>query len=277
MIDIKELKALGEAGFIPGPGESEGDFLSRVATLRALSGKPHPFLKEGECDSLVADYPHLGATPDWIPQVYSNRRLLPWQGAIFWVFTTPEGVRFPLVQLRKGFKKGRFLGYDREEVIAHEVSHALRLAFNEPRFEEMLAYFHAKKKWRRFLGPLFARPRHALFFVALIFVCMGMQMALPFFLDSPLLPYLEMGACLPLTAIFIHAVLGMRDRWVFYKALRALKLLFPKQRDPFVVALRLKDAEIQQFARKSLEETLLYIKEKSLSSIRWQQILAQFS
>ena len=147
MISAKEHKTLGLAGIIPGPDETESDFVKRIDILKNL-GRNNLFLKEEEFEPLICDFHGLGAKPKWIPLVYSNRRLFPWQGGVSWTINPPEGTPFPLVQLRKGFKKGRFLFNDREEVLHHEAVHAMRLAFNEPRFEEILAYFHSKKKWR---------------------------------------------------------------------------------------------------------------------------------
>ena len=62
------------------------------------------------------------------------------------------------LQLRKGFKKGSYLRYSRDELIAHEAVHAARGAFEELTFEEVFAYFTSEKKWRRVLGPMIHRP-----------------------------------------------------------------------------------------------------------------------
>jgi len=181
MKSIDQLRDLGNAGFIVGPNESEIDFVKRVDTLKNLAQNPHSFLKEGEYQPLICDFQELGANPEWIPQTYSNRRLLPWQGAASWIFTTKQGIHYPMVQLRTGFKKGRFLFYDRDEVLRHEALHAIRLTFNEPRYEEILAYFHSKKRWRRWLGPIFRKPWDALFFTALIFLSLSLQITSLFF------------------------------------------------------------------------------------------------
>lgn len=274
---VDEHKALGEAGFIPGPDESKSDFVKRLDTLKSLNMNTCLLPKKEEYEPLTCDFHGLGAEPKWIPLVYSNRRLLPWQGAVSWIITTPEGIPFPLVQLRKGFKKGHFLFNDRDEVLRHEAVHAMRLVFNEPRFEEILAYFHSKKKWRRLLGPLFRKPSQAFFFISLIFISLAMQATALFFYNSPYLPFIKSATFLPFIDLFFRFTLLIKDRRILRKALQTLQNLFPKQKDPFAVALRLKDAEIQLFATKPFKELLLYIKEKSFSSLRWQQILAQFS
>ena len=182
-----------------------------------------------------------------------------------------------MIQLRHGFKKGRYLFCDRDEVLRHEAVHAIRLTFNEPRFEEILAYFHSKKKWRRFLGPLFRTPKEALIFVSLIFLSLVLQTASLFFFDSPFLPFIKIAAFLPFADLLVRFIKGIKDQRILRKALLTLKNLFPNQKDPYEIVLRLKDTEIQQLATKPLEELLIYNKEKTFSSLRWQQILAQFS
>ncbi len=94
---------------------------------------------------------------------FSNKGLLPWEGGCLW---EREGEK-PLLQLRKVFKKQeRFLWlYTRTEIIAHELVHARRLHFNEPIFEEVLAYRTSSSAFRRFFGPLFRSSKESLFFV----------------------------------------------------------------------------------------------------------------
>jgi hypothetical protein len=274
MIGLEALKALGEEGFIPGPNETEEAFVKRLDILKTHSQQ---LLQDQKYGPLIADFNRLRAHLHWIPLHYSNHRLLPWQGGASWTFTTPEGASFPIVQLRKGFKKGHFLFYTQEEVLQHEAVHALRVAFQEPRFEEILAYWNAPQKWRRFLGPLYRKPSQVLFFISLIFISLAMQVAALFFWNTPFLLLLKGVPFLPLADCFIRCVLLIKDQRNLKKTFQTLQNLFPKQKDPFPLAIRLTDLEIQLFATKSLEEILLYIKDKSRTFPRWQQILAQFS
>lgn len=274
MISNSENRALGEAGFIPGPSELEKDFIKRIHLLKKQTPT---LLEERGYELLICNFHDLGAKPNWIPLIYSNRRLLPWQGAASWVITTPEGMVFPLVQLRKGFRKGRFLFNDRDEVLRHEALHAMRVTFNEPRFEEILAYFHAKKKWKQFLGPLFRKPSQVCIFLSLVFLALGVQATALIFCSSFCLLCSNIATSLPLVDLFFRLISLMKDRKVLAKSFDALRTLFPKEKTPFAIAIRLKDSEIQMFATKPLRELLLYIKQHSSSSLRWRQILAQFS
>jgi hypothetical protein len=139
----EELLRLFRRGLIPGPKESEEAFLTRVANS--------PQLLHSEWQEVsVKTLPVFGCAIDWMPITYSNRRLAWWEGAATWISDTP------FIQLKNRFQKGKYLGYDRTEILVHEAIHAARIKFNEPQFEEMLAYSLSKKSWKRFLGPLFS-------------------------------------------------------------------------------------------------------------------------
>lgn len=263
MLSKNELKALGEEGLIPGPGESEEAFVKRLDIIRKQEAQEdwHP-----NCTELY------GASPKWIPLSYSNKGLLPWQGAALWVYG--EGV--PLIQLRKGFRKGRFLLYNQDEVLKHETVHALRASFDEPRFEEILAYAHSESKLRRLIGPLFRKPSQALIFISLISLSLVLQFTSLFFLSEPALPYIRLIGLLPLVDLTFRFATLIRDRRLLSKALKKLSVIFPNQKSTFPIALRLKDTEIQKIAQDPIEKVLDYFEEQVPNSLRIRQILAQF-
>ncbi len=270
MLTKEELKILGEEGIIPGPNETELDFVKRVDILRGqktqeIDGK---ILEEWDpqCGTLY------GVLPRWIPMTYSNRGLLPWQGAALWVF----GEKIPLIQLRKGFRKGRFLFYSRDEVLNHEILHALRVAFDEPRFEEILAYEYSVSRWRRFLGPLFRKPGHILFFISLILISLVVQTTSLFFSSSPLLPFIRIVTVIPFVDLAFRFAALIKDRRILKKALTKLSKIFPNQKSTFPIVLRLKDSEIQKFAVQPVEKLLEYLEGEVPKSPRIRQILAQF-
>lgn len=92
--------------------------------------------------------------------IEDNASLWPWQGAVLWEYQD-QGIKYPVIQIRKtipNFWKG---SYTKQELIEHELVHALRFAYKEPFFEEVLAYRTSFKRWRRFLGPLFIYPWEA--------------------------------------------------------------------------------------------------------------------
>ena len=146
----KELLALFRRGLVPGPNESEEAFIKRAASHFPLS------LPEWEevAPLLQTEW---GFAMDWVPLTYSSEKLLLWEGAVFWI--REDGSSF--IQLKK----------HSPEILIHEAVHAAREAFNEPVFEEFLAYATCRASWRRFLGPLFTHIwEFPLFALAIFFI-----------------------------------------------------------------------------------------------------------
>jgi hypothetical protein len=161
----EELISLNEFGFIPGPGELESDFISRVSKTKASMEKLNT-LPRSQWVWAKERVSHLfDFDPQCLPVFYSNKNLSVWQGAACWI---DEG-NIPLLQLRNGFKKGNYLRlYSREEVLAHEAIHAARAAFNEEESEEFFAYGSSSVKWRSVLGPILKKPYEAWILMALL-------------------------------------------------------------------------------------------------------------
>ena len=218
MINDSTLLEYFHRGLIPGPAESEGAFLKRVSFAKPLT---HPEWTEVDLPFKI----------DWVPLSYSNHQIAWWEGAATWI--SEEDL--PAIQLRKNFEKGSFLGYKRSEMLSHEAIHAARMRFEEPHFEEVLAYSTAPQAWKRFFGPLFSRTWEPLVLMAAV--------ALGIF--WPLVPMSVIGLSL--------AWLSYRQ-WIFKRCCRKL---------PFPVILTLTDHEMKQFAWMSEEEIRAYLEKSS--------------
>ncbi|MCI5051715.1 MAG: hypothetical protein MRY21_01095 [Simkaniaceae bacterium] len=124
MLCDEKLLKLSEEGHIPGPNEDEESFLSRIESVN-------------------------------FDVIYSNAGLSPFEAAVTWIDHSPQ------IQLRKVFQnKANWLGYSKSEILEHERLHLARAAFDEPLFEEILAYSLSPKKYRRLLGPFFRNRRN---------------------------------------------------------------------------------------------------------------------
>lgn len=163
------LLKYNQEGFIPGPGESETQFLERVSFCQNLDPNLEEFPSKTfetfqEMGERVQE--ELGFTLPWVPIFYSNKDLALWHGGCAWIFQKEEGgPKGAFFQLRKGFStKNRVFGYSKEEILVHEAVHVGRMAFEEPRYEEVLAYRTSKNLFRRCLGPIFSKPSEALLF-----------------------------------------------------------------------------------------------------------------
>jgi len=248
-MNADHLKQLGEAGWIVGPDESKQGFIKRIKKQRSFA-KENLESIEAHPKVIQIMQRKLGVYPSWIQVRYSNRGLNLWEGAASWI--TEYG---NWIQLRRAFRKGRFLGYQKEEVILHEAVHSVRCAFEEPRFEEILAHIFAKKKWRRYLGPLFTTPRQAyLFLFTLCFTCF-----------IPLVP-----------SIYLFYSIGrlMWNQYTFKKALKNIERFFPNA-SSHGIALRLTDTEIQLFAHQKEGAIRTYM-HSAMHTLRWQQLQANF-
>lgn len=154
-----ELLSFFKRGLIPGPSETEEEFLKR-----AEASPPLPAW------SVIEPLPsQWGFTIDWVPLVYSKKKLLPWEGALFFD---------DHIQLHPKLQTKNLFGNSLTEILHHESIHAARSAFHEPHFEEFLAYC-TSPSWKRLIGPLFSRIwEFPLFAISLLF--------LPYALPIPL-------------------------------------------------------------------------------------------
>lgn len=232
MINDASLLHHFQRGLIPGPDESEEDFLQRALQARSLSHL--------EWQEVLTPF---GIVIDWVPISYSNHRMAWWEGAATWI----SDDRLPSIQLRTGFKKGSFLGYRLSEVLAHEAVHAARARFEEPQFEEVLAYSTAPQAWKRFLGPLFSRTWEPL---VLLFSLLLVAFV-------PLIPFAVVILSLS-WLIFRH--------WIFKRCCHKLSL-------PAVLCLT--DREMRKFARMPKMEIQAYLDKDSTLRCRLLRLLSR--
>lgn len=202
-----ELLALFQRGLIPGPHESEEAFLQRVQSRPPLASAEWnevavPLLKQ------------YGFAMDWVPILYSSKKLLPWEGAVFWIQEDQK----PCIQIRPALQTKSLWGNSRQDILRHEAIHAAREAFQEPQFEEFLAYTTSSVRWKQWLGPLFTRPW-----------------------EFPLLALAVFA--LPLWSILSLLILTLLGGWFFYRCYlfhRVKKIL------PLPILLCLTDQEIRK-------------------------------
>ena len=230
-------------GLIPGPNETKEDFLLRVNSLKLHP--PHPII-------------FFEITPDWVP-IYTKKGLPFWEGATTWI----EGSHCS-IQL----KPTPFF-YSQEEILSHELVHATRLLFNEPRFEEILAFRTSKNPLRRYFGPLFTRPFESLLFVILLLLSWILYTLDLFLAEGDLGNY---ALSLPAFILFFCLIRLIRSQWLFRKTLKTLTQILKKK--ALSAMLYLTDQEIKKFAGQSKEEIWDYIHKSP--STRLKQFSSNF-
>lgn len=246
----QDLLLLDKLGFIPGPGETEENFLDRVAVTKKKYELGN-WIPEAHWD-WVREYlvELFYVKPLYICAFYSNRNLAPWQGAAAWI----EGRKLDSIQLREGLRKGQYLKlYAREEILAHEAVHGVRSAFDESRFEEFFAYMSSEKKYRRVLGPILRRPWEIWpFFIALL----GGILWEPFYLFGAI-----WAAC-----GFVRLI---KDHFLLNRAAQNINRKINDAKRTRAVLFRLTDEEIVQLAKKKISIDLFAEKQTCL---RWRVI-----
>ncbi|NGX60219.1 MAG: hypothetical protein KR126chlam3_01388 [Chlamydiae bacterium] len=269
---LKNIQQFNERGWIPGPGEEEKIFEKRIEALDHFFSYPPEdidhFLTDQDWTPAQETLKHLyDFSPDWIVAHYSNQKLSFFQGAATWI-TENNDLRIPLIQLREKFESGKLFGlYQRKEVLAHEATHAARMQFDEPLFEEIFAYKTSPRFWRRFLGPLFQHTWEAYTFIFLLLFPIAIEIALLFDFElGPLIflrfaPLVFFGYLL-VRLIVLRATLGL--------ALLRLRKFLKNPKKNWAVAFRLKDREIFQFALQTQEKLKQYLKEQN--SLRWDLV-----
>ncbi len=259
-ISEDKLLSLNSRGIFPGPSEGEEEFLKRVSAAKKISSQ----------ENLKLAQEIFSAFPDWIKIHFSQKGLLLWEGAATWIEENAEGVREASIQIKSSFFTQL---YPREEIIAHEMVHAMRLMFEERRFEEILAFRTSKNRFRRYFGPLFTHPGETKGFV----ICMLGSWLLywaEFIFDFSLgVRYL---LCSPLLVLGWGIWRLARSQKVFSLALNHLEKAVKKPKTPLAVALRLSDREIEQFAKSSPEAILAFASKEKEQSLRWKQLFSVY-
>lgn len=287
----KELLHLNQIGLIPGPGETRDAFAERVHyTLHLADHLPKEVtqaLSEQTPQEAVPPVLDLTLTqlqkqydiaPNWIQIFFSNYKLPFWQGGCAWIFQIKEESPISsIIQLRKSFKhSSKYLGlYDRDELLTHELAHVGRMLFQEPKFEELLAYRTASSPYRRWFGPLIQSSAESALFLLLLFTLVVFDVFL-LALGRPDAYSLALWLK-TIPVVLIIAALGRlwKRQRTFETCLSKLKQCV-KEGYAEAVAYRLTDDEILLFSKMSPQEIREYAVLQAKEELRWHIILSTY-
>lgn len=280
MISDNDLLFYNQQGLIPGPQEDEISFLRRVeyclSIRKNLAGKlPFTHETEEKSDSVncaCIDLKKLyDCAPYWVPVFYSNYQLLPWHGGCAWIFQfTDHDPTSAFFQLRKQFHhSSTYLGiYQRDELMAHEMAHVGRMLFNEPRYEEFLAYRTSKHPWRRWLGPLVQSAQESAWFVFLLMPLIFLDIYLFASGQETLYWNLMWLKLIPLMLLCFAFARLWKNHLIFNRTLKKLKNIWGEACLP--ILYRLTDDEIINFSRMSPGEIKDFSNKNE--TLRWKTI-----
>lgn len=287
-MNTTELLKYNQAGLIPGPQETLEDFSKRASYCVDLKNQiPHmlaeelPFAKDEihssqqfmqkGCEEAKEIY---DINPSWVPLFFSNYQLSFWQGGCAWIFQKSEdSPTSAFFQLRKNFRSHQtYLGiYNRDELITHELSHVGRMKFEEPKFEEILAYRSSSSFFRRFFGPIIQSSAESmLFMLGLLFLIFSDIFALSYETSH----HFSLIARLLVLGMILFGIIRVCYRqWQFRRCLHQLETTLNNSSMANAVIYRLRDHEIITFGKKSSDEIKQYAKEKINHSLRWKVIV----
>ncbi len=285
-MDLTRYIELDASGFLPGAGESAGDFEERLAGIEAAHRKFEEELSTGEEVTVFEDIrvknseriPReiIDEAGEVTESLYAFRTahvpgfFLSKDVGMLWGGCMISDTELPLsfFLIRGAFRsRERWLFYKRRELLAHELCHSMRHPLWDVPLEEFFAYRTSPSKLRRYLGNCFIRDYDALLFVIPTFVLLAAQFAQSFWLERlPVWPFWIFALAYP-------AFLLCRNQAARRLVFRAEKRLrkFGVER-PFAVLFRSTTPEIREMGKA--KDLAGYFAEKT--ELRWQVIKARF-
>ena len=184
----------------------------------------------------------FGFRADWVPAFFPTRGLgLLWGGC---TVITDSG--FPVFFLRRGFRtRPKWFIYRRDELLAHELCHAVRGCLEDETYEEHFAYMTSGSAFRRVAGNCFRHDWDAVAFLILAF-------AFPVFLVARSIP----------------------ERRTYFAARSNLEQ--NGFANPDAALFRMTTDEIRRIARMPDDRLGAFLKERSDAELRWQILIQRF-
>lgn len=262
-----ELLSYNQLGLIPGPKEKKEDFFLRASySLNIQSKIPSSSFN---IDIALEDAENIyDISPKWVPVLCEKKGLFPWHGGSSWIFQLKE--TDPLCALIQLHPHCRWKKAD--EIALHELCHIGRLAFQEPKFEEVIAYRSSKSSFSKYLGGLIQNKIESLLFVIVISLILIIDIYLLFngTLEQMItFTWLKLIPAFMLLYVFIRNFILQRQ---FDSALKNLQPFFNR---PMAVIYRLTDKEIIQFSKWKKDKIKNYIDNQE--SLRWKVIRLSYS
>ena len=289
-----DLEALAEAdasGFICGATEDATAFAERLrsfvknrATMEAALEKDGKYDCEGivvtsadriDARRFAAVAPRTkalyGFEIDWVPGFYIDPSFsLLFGGCAFCQY--PDF--FTLFIIRRSFKRqARWLIYNRDELLSHELCHVAHIGLESRLYEETFAYRTSASGFRRLLGGMFQCQTDSFLFLGSALLLLLAQVIRTFWLPPlPLWPFW-------LICFAVFAWLGARHFFAMRRLNRALQTLTAVFGDNAWNALfRCTDEEIIQLAKMQEEDGLRdWLKAKREAILRWKVIFRRFA
>ncbi|NQZ56182.1 MAG: hypothetical protein HRT88_01750 [Lentisphaeraceae bacterium] len=194
--DLKTLAEFDKRGLIAGPGESLEEYCDRLQTFQKNLDEMEDEIKEHGFLTLEdMKFPNDERIPQtaFNPSAKINREL--YDFSINWVpgfFLTPRfGMLFggcaysfdpdffSLFIIRNSFKKKKkWLFYERDELMSHELCHVARFAMKSHKYEEQFAYQTSTSGFRKNYGCMMRSAWETYIVMILLFSMLATQISL---------------------------------------------------------------------------------------------------
>ena len=286
--NIDTLAAYDANGFLLGADESAEDFAKRIRLFQTNRQKLEDALrKDGKYDAegiIVTPDDRIPNTLfakiaehtkrlyrfqiDWVPGFFIDPSFsLLFGGCAFCSY--PDF--FTMFIIRRSFKtQEKWLIYNRDELLAHELCHVARIALLSEEFEETFAYQTSASSFRKLIGGIFRKQTDSFLFLGVTFVLLFAQILRTQWLQTmPIWPFWSLVG-------FVFAWLLIRHAFHCKRlgiAQRHIAELFGAE-NAFPVMFRCTDAELHRFAEKTPNDLKMWILEQN--SLRWQVIRKRF-
>lgn len=290
LLTDEQLLQYNQLGIIPGPSESVEDFVKRADYCLTLKDHLSEELKANlgnMCDTSSTSLPEgfnnisslYDFSPHWIPIFFSNYQLTPWHGGCAWIFQVSEqSPTAALLQLRQSLRfSPKYMGiYHRDELIRHEIAHVGRMKFDEPQFEEVLAYRTSSSPFRRWFGPVIQSSMESMLFVMVLGLIVFIDVFLLSF-DYHQSYFTAMWLKLVPAAMIVWALVRLWTRQKRFDAcLLSLTDCLHNPDKARHVIYRLQDHEIVAFAKMDASNITDYAIKNAANSLRWRVIYKHY-
>ena len=286
--NIDTLAAYDASGLLLGADESAADFAKRIRLFQTNRQKLEDALqKDGKYDAegiivtpndripnslfaKIADHTKrlYRFEIDWVPGFFIDPSFsLLFGGCAFCSY--PDF--FTMFIIRRSFKtQEKWLIYNRDELLAHELCHVARIALLSEEFEETFAYQTSASSFRKLIGGIFRKQTDSFLFLGVTFVLLFAQILRTQWLHTmPIWPFWSLVG-LVFTWLLIRHAFHCRRLGI---AQRHIAELFGKE-NALPVLFRCTDEELHRFAAKSPNDLKTWILEQN--SLRWQVIRKRF-
>lgn len=289
---LAQLLEWNSLGLVPGPDETLDAFAERATRCLTLKQQvigdlqeQLPFVEAELSDESVLSRAEsttrelFDVYPSWIPLFFSNYQLLPWHGGCAWIFQTDiNSPKMAFFQLRKAFAAhDTYLGlYHKDELVAHEIAHVGRMAFEEPKYEELIAYQSSQSSFRRWVGPLLQSAYEALVLLGLVLLCVIVDLFTLVFAYPGAFTAALWWKLLPLGYLsYLFVRLALRQK-TFRRCKERLKEATGNTHAAQAVLFRLTDKEVARFASLPPEQIRTEAQTAATQSPRWKVIAAAY-